>query len=340
MAAPTRGELEDLSRDTGYPEETLEVVARLLDLLQAIANDRRLGPHVTLTGGTALNGFHSSWPRLSVDIDLYHMGPAEWDEARKAVPGGNSALCDILVNRGYDIRREPSNEGGGKWRVRFDSCLDGGGLQNLEIDLSYVGRKLMFAPEHMSSAPLGSRVASDVLVLDRREIVASKMNALFSRHRGRDLFDAVEILEKGGLNWEHIKAVFLAQAAAAIRDPKLITIDWIGASVEDVEGGLGRCLPGGFFNGTPIEKWIDDSVERCRRELAHLLEWDDDERAFIEGVRKRGEIDAHLLKGPDWLLRRIEEMPQLRFRCERIKAELNLQKFSFPTRATGPSMGL
>ena len=74
MAAPSAQTLQLLADDTGHQPGTLEKVLRLLDLLQEIARDRILSDRLVLKGGTALNLFHLGLDRLSVDIDLNHVG--------------------------------------------------------------------------------------------------------------------------------------------------------------------------------------------------------------------------------------------------------------------------
>lgn len=331
-AAPTARELVGLRRDTGYPVDTLEVTARLLDVLQAIARDPVLGGRVALTGGTALNAFHSRWPRLSVDIDLTYMGPPGWDAVQVSRSRGNDALRRILVDLGYEILREPANAGGGKWRAGFDAHFADD--PRLEIDLGYVDRQPLFDPARMSSAPLGDSVVTDMLVLDRREVVATKLRALFSRRRGRDLFDAIEILSAGDLDWRGVRAAFLAYCAASRRDLRDISVDRIGADPAEIGESLEGCLPAGFFSETPVGRWIDESIEGCRQGLAHLLAWTEDERAFIDGVRERGEIDARLLDAPSGLRARIAAMPQLHWRCGRVR-EAKAAPLPFAGKASG-----
>src|ERR1700751_5858058 len=74
MAAPSAETLQRIESETGLPAPTLEKVLRLLDLLQAIADDSVLSSRVALKGGTALNVFQLPLDRLSVDIDLNYIG--------------------------------------------------------------------------------------------------------------------------------------------------------------------------------------------------------------------------------------------------------------------------
>lgn len=324
MALPTRSELSNLADDTGYPVDTLEVVTRLLDLLQAIAQDPLLGEHAALTGGTALNGFHSNWQRLSVDIDLTYIRWPQEGGMLAARSQGDSALRRILADKGYRVLQEPIKRGGGKWKVGFDALAAEGG--RLEIDLGYVERIPLLGSVRRPSAPLGSRVASDMLVLDKREVIAGKMRALFMRGKLRDIFDGWRILSDENLDWRVIKAVFLAKVAASRHDPRGMTVDWIQADPGEDRDNLRRCLPADAFNGTPIERWIEETVEICRQGFARLVDWNADEREFLDGVWERGEINAGLLDAGGVLRLGIDVTPPLVWRCEKVLEEKATQE--------------
>ncbi|HZV05565.1 MAG TPA: nucleotidyl transferase AbiEii/AbiGii toxin family protein [Gemmataceae bacterium] len=77
MAAPSLQTLQRVADDTGHQAGTLEKVLRLLDILQEVAGDTILSDRFALKGGTALNVFHLSLDRLSVDIDLNYIGALE-----------------------------------------------------------------------------------------------------------------------------------------------------------------------------------------------------------------------------------------------------------------------
>ena len=66
---------------TGFDVETLETVAHLLELLNALKTHPFLNGKLALKGGTALNLFILDVPRLGVDIDLNYVS----EENRKAM---------------------------------------------------------------------------------------------------------------------------------------------------------------------------------------------------------------------------------------------------------------
>lgn len=95
-----------LADEAGYQAATLEKVARLEDLPRETARHPRLGEHLALKGGTAINFvLLPEAPRLSVDIDLNYLGEVGREEMLADRPAVEEALERIFEAQGY--RREP-----------------------------------------------------------------------------------------------------------------------------------------------------------------------------------------------------------------------------------------
>ena len=310
MAAPSAQTLQRLADETGHQAGTLEKVLRLLDLLQEIARDRVLADRLVLKGGTALNLFRLGLDRLSVDIDLNYVGALDRAAMEAERLDVDAALDRLLASQGYGIRRRPDEHAGGKWLARYTSAL--GGNATLEIDINYMARQSLFGMARMESLPLGGIRAKDVLVLDLNEIVAGKLVALIDRHAARDLFDARRILSIDGLDWHRIKAAVLAMGASGRRDWRTRSIDAIEGDPREFRQKLAICLPRDRFAARgEVDAWIEESVALCRERLAFLFDLTANERAFLDSVLDRGEIDADLLDiGPE-IGARIEAMPML-----------------------------
>src|ERR1700751_3723300 len=123
MAAPSAETLQRIESETGLPAPTLEKVLRLLDLLQAIADDPVLSSRVALKGGTALNVFQLALDRLSVDIDLNYIGALPRAEMEADRPAVETALASILQPRatrcGGRRRSTPAASGWPATRLRW-----------------------------------------------------------------------------------------------------------------------------------------------------------------------------------------------------------------------------
>ena len=315
LSAPS---LQRFVNETGYQPRMIEKVLRLLDLLQAIASDQTLSDRLVLKGGTALNLFHLSLDRLSVDIDLNYVGALDRATMKTERVVVEATLKNLLESRGYAIRYKSDEHAGGKWLMRYASAL--GGYSSLEIDLNYMARQPLFGMARMRSIPLGDVQVKDVFVLDLHEVVASKLVALISRHAARDLFDARRILSIDGLNWDWIKAAVLAIGASDRRDWRLMSIDKIQGNVREFLQKLVICLPHNRFTvESEIDAWLEETVALVHTKFSFLFDLTSNEQAFLDGVLDRGEVDADLLDIPPDVRTRIAEMPMLEWKTQHVR---------------------
>ena len=323
MAAPSAQTLQRLADDTGHQPGTLEKVLRLLDLLQEIARDRILSDRLVLKGGTALNLFHLGLDRLSVDIDLNYVGALDRAAMETERPAVDAALDRLLASQGYGVRRKPDEHAGGKWLVGYASAL--GSNATLEVDVNYMARQPLFGMARMESLPLGDMRAREVLVLDLHEIVAGKLVALVDRHAARDLFDARRILSIDKLDWNRIKAAVLAMGASGRHDWRNRSVDAIEGDPREFRNKLAVCLPRDRFAARgEVDAWIDETVALCRESFAFLFDLTANERAFLDGVLERGEIDAELLDIAPAFRARIANMPMLVWKTRHVRKHRGL----------------
>jgi len=318
MAVPSRETLQRIASETGHQPGTLEKVLRLLDLLQEIAVDDVLGSRLALKGGTALNVFYLPLDRLSVDIDVNYVGAVDREAMLAERPMLEEAANRLLAAQGYQVRRQPGEHAGGKWIARHASALGGQGA--LEIDINFMMRQPLFGVTRMDSVQLGEAQAKSVTVLDLHEIIAGKLVALLDRRAARDLFDARRIFAIEGLSWSWIKAAMLAIGAAGRNDWRAASVDKIGADPKELRQKLLICLPRTHFaDAGSIEAWIEETTALCRTKLAPVLALTDGEKAFLDGVIERGEIDTSGLEVASDIQARIARMPMLQWKAENVR---------------------
>jgi len=328
MPAPSAQTLQRIAAETQLPAATLEKVLRLLDVLQAIAEDRDLKTRVALKGGTALNVFHLRLDRLSVDIDLNDVGSLERAEMEADRPLVDDALLRLLEAQGYQVRRQPPGHAGGKWVARYTSALGGGAT--LEVDLNYMARGPLFGVQSMSSIPLGGVTATGIPVIDLHEVVAGKLVALLDRQAARDLFDARRILETQTLDWSLVRAGVMAWGAAGRRDWREASLD-IGGDPRELRAKLAICLPRNFFAAAGgVDAWIADTVAVCRAGLASLFERSAGEAAFLDRLLDAGEIDPSGLAVADDVKARIANMPMLVWKAQNVRQHIQTHGRSSP----------
>jgi len=235
-------------------------------------------------------------------------------------PGLEDRIERLMESKGYAARRGPSEHAGGKWIYRYASALGGAGT--IEIDINYLFRGPLYGVDRMPSAAIGSYRATNVPVLDIHEIAAGKMVALVTRRAARDLFDAHRIIAMPDLDWAKIKvATLMIGACAKSFDWRTASPDAIGCEIGDITGKLTMCLHDRYFEafGGPAG-WIESVTVECRERLAPLFQLAAGERAFLDAVLERGEIDVSTLDAPEPVRAAIETSPALRWKAQNVKA--------------------
>jgi hypothetical protein len=66
--------------------------------------------------------------------------------------------------------------------------------------------------------------------------------------------------------------------------------------------------------------WIESVTAECREKLAPLFQLTVGERAFLDAVLERGEIDASTLDVPESVRTAIAASPALRWKAQNVKA--------------------
>lgn len=177
----------------GYPPQTVEKVERLLELLVEVGGHPYLAPRVRLHGGTALNVFHLSMPRLSVDADLTYMGQVALKDYEAERPVLEAAMAELGTRLGYRVTTSEKIEHSGrtyKFRYRYGDQAD-----LVKVDLIYLNRAPLLPAETATCSACSPEVGVTTLAL--AELVAGKTKALFDRLAIRDLYDIHRIQTSG-----------------------------------------------------------------------------------------------------------------------------------------------
>lgn len=163
-----------------------------------------------LKGGTAINMFVQSLPRLSVDIDLVYL---PLDDRRKAHETIVLELADMANNIRDVIRSSSVHEDLERGRLVI-------GLNNaqIKIEVSLNLRGSVLAPVTADIVGAAEELFgfASVQMLDEKELYAGKLVAALDRQHPRDLFDVKMLMEKGGLGADLID-VFLVYIMSSRR---------------------------------------------------------------------------------------------------------------------------
>jgi predicted nucleotidyltransferase component of viral defense system len=199
---------------TGFAPSVVDKAERLLEVLSALREDPFLGELFVLHGGTALNLFHDTLPRLSVDIDLMFVGAAEVEDMRVMRPEVHARFREVVGGLGYAVHAADQEHSGQTYRVKYPGNY-------VKVDVSYLARVALLAPEALTCAFADPPVSFPVLQM--AELAAGKVKAVMERVAARDLFDLYRLsLQMPGLfNDPLARAVVLRAVCAADPFPRI-----------------------------------------------------------------------------------------------------------------------
>jgi predicted nucleotidyltransferase component of viral defense system len=306
------------SEATGFRLEIIERVFHLLHLLESLYSHPFLKERLALKGGTALNLFIFDLPRLSVDIDLNYIGSHQLEVMFKERPKIEEALRAVCSREGFAVRRFPVEHAGGKWSLRYESAIGKGG--DLEIDLNFMFRTPLWPVAMKDSKTIGSYKIRQIPVLDTHEIAGGKLTALLARHAVRDLFDAHQLLTKGGLARERLRLAFVVYGAVNRKDWRTVSVDDLRFDAGEIENQLlpllrRESLP----NIDRSAEWARQLVEECKDSLTVVLPFSESEREFLNRLLDRGEIDSSLLTSNEDLAQRIKKHPLIEWKAINVR---------------------
>lgn len=310
--------LEAESRATGFRVEMLEKVARLMGVLEGVRAHPFLRDRLALKGGTALNLFIFDVPRLSIDIDLNYLGTGDREQMMDERPKVERALEAVFSRENLQVRAMPVEHAGGKWWLRYESSRGRGGA--LEVDVNFMYRLPLWQPRRLDSRLVGRWRVKDVLVMDIHELVAGKLCALLARQRARDLFDSHQLLSLDGLDPARLRIAFVVYGAMSRRDWRQVSIEDVGMDPAELANQLLPVLRHGALKGTAeTAKYGPMLVEGCQRLLSVVLPLTDKERAFLDLLLDRGQVDASLLTSDESLRERVRGQPLLRWKSLNVR---------------------
>ena len=267
-------------------------------LLLEIAPDVFANDIFAMKGGTAINLFVQDMPRLSVDIDVVYL---PWqvprDQALQAINQELAAIAERVAPMGVQTRLIHSKDlGDTKLIAENDSTQ-----VKVEVNVVFRGSVLP-----ITRLPLSARtrdrfgVEFDVPTLAPDELYAGKLVAAMDRQHPRDLFDAWQMYETGGITDEMIEC-FVVYLAGHNRP----THEVLFGNDKDIAGEYERAFQGMTETPCPLGVLLETRA-RLRQELPARLS--EAHRGFLSGLA-RGEPEWSLLQCPY-----VDQLPALRWK--------------------------
>jgi predicted nucleotidyltransferase component of viral defense system len=306
---------------SGFRPESVEKVARLLELLVGLRSHPYLKSRMALKGGTALNLFVLDVPRLSVDIDLNIVGADTREVMLAERPLVERAVDAVCGRLGLQVQRTAGEHAGGKWRLSHTSSV--GRPSTLEVDLNFLMRAPLWPVVWSDSRGVGSLQARQVPLVDVHELAAGKLAALFDRSASRDLFDVVELLRRGQLDHERLRLAFVVYGGASRRDWRTLSVEDVTADPREVDRSLLPMLRADLVpRPSGLSQWVESLVAECRRRLEAVLPFAENELEFLMRLNREGRICPELLTAESGLHDIVARHPALLWKAQNVRAHV------------------
>ena len=192
----TKGELAAKANEMNFVRDTLEKVIRLADILGYLNSNPLTKEYLVLKGGTAINLTVFQLPRLSVDIDLDFSKNVSREEMLSVRERLREDIKIYMSTQGYAI--SPRSKAYHSLDSFVFTYMNLGGVQdNIKVEINYSLRAHLFDAEECSIAIMPEWTDKKILVLNRMELFAAKINALLGRAAARDLYDIHNMIKFG-----------------------------------------------------------------------------------------------------------------------------------------------
>ena len=312
MVEKYRDYIENISKEKGFIQSTLEKVERLIRILEWMNSDEKLNKLLALKGGTAINTAVFNFPRLSVDIDLDLTENFKKEEMIKERENIHNLLINYLKTNNYKINLEKSKNVYALDSIVAEYVDIKGNVDNIKIEINYMNRVHILETKKI-------KVSTDVFkdkhltirCIHPIEIYAAKLCALLSRTTARDLYD-VYTLSKYDLfdNDEKklLRQCFMLEYIAVndykLKDMKIDNIEKLKR--QDIKTKLLPTLK----DRNPKKSNVDEMKQSVREYLKDILVVDDNVKEFYDKFQK-GIYEPELLFEDKEIIERIKEHPMI-----------------------------
>jgi predicted nucleotidyltransferase component of viral defense system len=314
----TADQLSREAAEAGFRPESFEKVARLFELMAGLRSHPFLRGRLALKGGTALNLFVLDVPRLSVDVDVNVVGAVSRGTMLAERPKVEQAVAAVGGRLGLQTRRVPTEHAGGKWRLSYSGASGRPGT--LELDLNFLFRVPLWPVLPAASNAVGSLSLTGIPLVDKHELAAGKLAALFGRSASRDLFDVVQMLRSGLLETDLLRLAFVVYGGASRRDWRTVVVDDVTCAPVEVDRQLVPMLRADLAPARDeLPAWSASLLAECRELLRRVLPLSSGELEFLTRLNEGGEIVPGLLTDEPRLAEAIAHHPALLWKAQNVR---------------------
>ncbi len=312
MVEKYRDYIENISKETGFIQSTLEKVERLIRILEWMNSDEKLNKLLALKGGTAINTAVFNFPRLSVDIDLDLTENLSKEEMIKERETIHNLLINYLNSNNYKINMEKSKDVYALDSIVAEYIDIKGNIDNIKIEINYMNRVHILETKKIDvSTDVFKDKHLTIHCIHPIEIYAAKLCALLSRTTARDLYDVYTLSKYDLFDDEEkklLKQCFMLEYIAVndykLKDMKIDNIEKLKR--QDIKTKLLPTLK----DRNPRNSNIDEMKQAVREYLKDILIVDDKTKEFYDKFQK-GIYEPELLFDNEEIIERIKEHPMI-----------------------------
>ncbi len=312
MVENYRNYIENISKETGFIQSTLEKVERLLRILEWMNNDEKLNKLLALKGGTAINTAIFNFPRLSVDIDLDLTKNLKRDELIKERENIHNLLVNYLSGNNYKVNVEKSKNVYALDSIVAEYIDIKGNVDNIKIEINYMNRVHILETKKID---VNTDIFSDkhltIHCIHPIEIYAAKLCALLNRTTARDLYDVYTLSKYNLFDKEEkqlLRQCFMLEYIAVndykLKDMKIDNIEKLKR--QDIKTMLLPTLK----DRNPKNNNVDVMKNAVREYLKDILIMDDKVNEFYDKFQK-GIYEPELLFDNKEIIERVKEHPMV-----------------------------
>lgn len=318
MVEKYRDYIENISKESGFIQSTLEKVEKLIRILEWMNNDEKLNKLLALKGGTAINIAVFNFPRLSVDIDLDLTENLSKEEMIKERENIHNLLVNYLNTNNYKINMEKSKNVYALDSIVAEYVDIKGNTDNIKIEINYMNRVHILETKKI-------KVSQDVFkakhltihCIHPIEIYAAKICALLSRTTARDLYDVYTLSKYNLFDDEEkklLKQCFMLEYIAVnnykLKDMKIDNIEKLKR--QDIKTKLLPTLK----DRNPRKSNVDEMKQAVREYLKDILVVDDNTKEFYDKFQK-GIYEPELLFEDKEIIERVKEHPMIMWKLNK-----------------------
>lgn len=312
MVEKYRDYIENISKETGFIQSTLEKVERLIRILEWMNSDEKLNKLLALKGGTAINTAVFNFPRLSVDIDLDLTENLKKEEMIKERESIHNLIVNYLKTNNYKINLEKSKNVYALDSIVAEYVDIKRNVDNIKIEINYMNRVHILETKKI-------KVSTDVFkdkqltihCIHPIEIYAAKLCALLSRTTARDLYDVYTLSKYDLFDDDEkrlLKQCFMLEYIAVndykLKDMKIDNIEKLKR--QDIKTKLLPTLK----DRNPKKSNVDEMKKAVREYLKDIIVIDDNIKEFYDKFKK-GIYEPQLLFEDQEIIERIKEHPMI-----------------------------